>query len=658
MQTLYFLVSLLLLAVHLLALTQAFSRWFPAPVARVVGVLALALPLFALEHLHGLGSLQGVWPITTVLSLALLWRERAVIGSAEIREAELWFWGIFSYALLWRWLAPDLDGNTEKLTNLSFIVTYLAGATLPPPDAWLAGDFRFDFYYGFQHYAAALLWRLFGWSPGLTMNVAQPLLIAFIGSLAAFTIGRWVRSRMIQGLLVAALIAGGNGVTPVLLITGGGALLATTEPFWAATRFAGVYDQRWFEGALKDLWPMASQDLPLETISFYSLIGDYHPPLGGFALLVFALALMAWWCSPDQPAAASERPRIAALLVMTPWLALLTNAWVAPLQALLVGGFMVTRWIAEGLRQWPWQATVVGFLMAILLCAPALGHFSPTAAPVALAAVPDWAATPTWTFVALHWPLLILAIAAVLAWQRAPLALVFVVTAALIVVMGEKLFFDEGGSGPYLRFNTVIKWWSWTLPLLLVGVAPILYRQAGRVSRVLVVLVALLLSSNIIPIVRHVVLGVHPRAGKLQGDAWLRESPAQAALLDYLRERPQGVVLEGMQGGAYNATSAYGLLAGKPLVLGWASHEALWRGASARAWDRFNEIEAFYAGLSPAPPIWLETFDVRYILWTWRDEQRHPGARAVIDRKLSGRYRFRAFERSGEQAMGLWERLD
>jgi uncharacterized membrane protein len=490
------------------------------------------------------------------------------------------------------------------------------------------------------------------------MNVAQPLLIALIGSVALFAISAWVRSRWIQGLLVFSLIAGGNGVTPLLLVTGAGAALSTTEPFWAATRFAGVYDQRWFEGAMREWWPASSQDLPIETISFYSLIGDYHPPLGGFLLLVLALALMAWWCSPDRPAESAGKTWIAALLVATPFWALLTNAWVAPLQALLVLAFMITRFWVDGLRAWPWRATALSGFFSLLICLPALLAFSPTAAPITVSSVPAWASTPWPTLLALHWPLLLLGIAAIVVSLREPLVGVFAVIALAVVGFAETWFFDDGGTGPYLRFNTVIKWWSWTLPLLLVGIAPLVYRLGGRWGRAVVILTALLLSTNIVAITRHAAQGEHLQAGRLHGDGWLRSDRSQAAMLDYLRERPRGLVLESMQGGAYTATSAYGLLSNKPLVLGWASHETLWRGASAPVWDRYNDINDFYAGARETSPAWLDSLNVRYILWTPQDHARYPAVREVIDRQLAGRYRFRVFERSGDRQIGLWERIN
>ena len=88
----------------------------------------------------------------------------------SVWHTELIFHAAFLYALAWRYVFPDIDASSEKITDLTFIANYLGGDTLPPVDRWLP-PFRFEMYYALQHYAAALLGRIFGTTPGMAYNL-------------------------------------------------------------------------------------------------------------------------------------------------------------------------------------------------------------------------------------------------------------------------------------------------------------------------------------------------------------------------------------------------------------------------------------------------------------------------------------------------------
>ena len=79
----------------------------------------------------------------------------------------------------------------------------------------------------------------------------------------------------------------------------------------------------------------------MEPLSYFLTKGDFHPPLAGFVLLALAAALIA---AQETGATGAARNVNHALI----WprrvpIALISNAWIFPLQCLLVGGWFVYR---------------------------------------------------------------------------------------------------------------------------------------------------------------------------------------------------------------------------------------------------------------------------------------------------------------------------
>ncbi len=156
MQLIHLLLSLALLWLHLFALRLTLARWLPGTLARALGVLLCVLLFFFIEHFVGLGDLRGLLPCSTLLAAWLVWRQRSAWLAA--RAEEIRFGLCFAWGMLWKWLFPAIYPTSERVTDLYFVSNYYDGGRLPGPDHWLAG-YRFDFYYSFQHYGAALLGR-------------------------------------------------------------------------------------------------------------------------------------------------------------------------------------------------------------------------------------------------------------------------------------------------------------------------------------------------------------------------------------------------------------------------------------------------------------------------------------------------------------------
>lgn len=669
MYLIYLFLTLALIVVNLAGLTAAISRWLPIHAsARLLGVLALCLLLFALEHLHGLGKLSWVWPLST---LAALWSIKR-FHSRPFWFGELVFAAGFGYGLLWRYAFPNIDAGTEHLTDLYFIANYFDGPTLPAADHWLSGSV-FDFYYALQHYAAALLGRVFNLPIGMSMNLSWALLIGFMVSLGWEIAGNFIKHPALKAVLVAAMIIGGNGLSPLVpwMIDNGDNPPDAVMRVWTNTRFHGAYDQnvntdfgRWIaDGDPKQPGFTEHLELPLETIAYYSVLGDYHPPLGGFIIALWTLALTAFlgmrrtsgirasdegirrWLHPDRLAFAA--------LAMTPALILVSNAWVFPLQCLLLLCWGLARYWKADLD---WPALLAGGLISMTLIYPFFCYFGPSALSTPIQPVATGFHSPLKFLLAMHWPILTLLVCSAWLLRKSPWTAALAVCVLIVFALSELVFVDDPMGGKYERFNTTLKWWSWLWPVTVIGLGSAVVGLSGVIGRSLALITLVGLLTYGIDLGRYWWLLDKPQKGQLAGDGWLKQDAATKDMLAYLRAAPAGYVLEAIEQGAYSNATALSLFAGKPLVLGWPDHEGQWRAGAAFIGHRAGEIRGFYAGTLADPLEFLNKYQVQTIVWTLADDQRVANLWTKLNEQIGSRYYWRAFSQTAGQAVGLWER--
>jgi uncharacterized membrane protein len=305
-------------------------------IARVVGVVALCLSCFCIEHFFGFGPHLAVLPFTSVASIWIIWRNRALVRANVDREAV--FAAGFFYCFVWRFTFPDIDYTEDKMPNFGLIESYMRGVRLPGPDLWMS-PFPANCYYSFQHYCAALLGRLIGVGPGVSYHLGFCVMVGFTALLMCGCIARLCSWRPGRWLVVTSLFFGGCGIAGVVHF------LVKEAYILDVVRFVGgsiVHNQLTPLGQRVSGWMatpgLEARDLPMEPFSYYLTKGDFHPPLAGFLLLALAAALIA---SQESGASGRRRSVNHALLAATMPIALISNAWIVPLQCLLVVGYFV-----------------------------------------------------------------------------------------------------------------------------------------------------------------------------------------------------------------------------------------------------------------------------------------------------------------------------
>ena len=648
-------------------------RWIRLPfgLAQAAGLLILCSVLFFVEHIVGLGSLGWVLPLSTAGSAWLIYRDRAKWKS--IAEVNAWMLIGFLYTLAWRYALPNIDSNTERLPDLSFIVNYMQGVTLPPPDIWYP-PYLLNHYYSFQHYGAALLGRVMMLEPGVAYNISYALVAGLTMSAAYETVVQLCRQRWAQSLVLATFLVGGTGVS---FLTPFMAKPWEAEKTYDSMRFVGgttfYADERLSDfglkvkrlgtplGAVRDQVP----EMPMETFSYVVELGDYHAPLGGFWIL--AVSLGAFILVRRNPADAHA----AALLGATIPLTIAIDTWNLPFQGVMAVGLLGFLWLERRedlMRSRPpkppvdWRAFVAGAAGVSFLMFPFFNYFLVlnigNKAPLRM--IPPGYATPIIYFVMVFWPVLYIALVHFFKARGTARFQAFFWLLALLA--SEVLFIDDIYAGSSERFNTTLKWWPWVFNGALLTLAASNLNSASAFVRRSTAVVLCVVLTFVFSLGHYFFGTIYNLAkldlwhvGQLNGSAWLRQDPPLRTALEFLKYHPKGVLLESPDNMAFCQVGAFSLFSQQPTVLGWASHEQLWRNYQTDTYPLYLDIKRFYAGELPDPLEFLKTHDVHYVLWLPRDNAAQ-GALAKLLVQLSPEYHWNEFYRANDYAVGIWSR--
>jgi hypothetical protein len=618
--------------------------------ARVASPLAFALALFFVEHFFGLGALTWVWPIATAAAVWRIARDADALAAGWRIEAV--FLAGFAWAFAWRFAFPGLGASSEKIGDLAMIATYLPGDRLPPTDAWFP-PYPFDVYYSFQYYAAALLGRIFGLSPGFTYNLAVAVVIGLTITAAAGFIARICASRVRAALVLLAFVVGGTGATIPVHV------MMRAPSLWSSMRFIGGSATPQFADTPVGRAVVAAtvdpsrtpMTLPSETFAYLLWLGDYHPMLSGFFLLALALLCIGLIESGEEAGAPY------AVLAATPVLCIVANGWTLPLQAALVATYAIFRAVV---REPPeWAALLAGGVGALGLCQPFLLRFAYHSADygVRLRLVPRAEHTPVVLGLVLLLPTIVAIVLPLVAGERRRWLLWSSVLWLVLLVVSEVFYVDDIYGGTYNRFNTTLKWWPWIQAAALLTAGAYAMRSASRALRWPMAFVLVVVSTYGWDQVRVFATAPKGDIGQMDGAGWITSDHVEKAVFEFLKAQPRGIVLQRVEKGAFTPAPGLTLLAGQVAFLGWPEHEKLWRGQRADVQVRAKEVEAFYAGNLRDSASWLVGNRIDHVLWLKSEATMPPGAFEQIDQAIRGVYQWREYYRAGDFRVGIWSRL-
>jgi len=654
MEFIFIFISVVLLLINVFGVAIYFDRWLDCfAMSRVAGLISICLFFFFIEHYFGLGAIAWAWPVITVISCTLIFRNR--VGIQKYWLAEMIFIFGFIYGLIWRMSFPDINGGSDALSDLFFIKNYLAGHTLPPPDTWLPG-YTFNFYPPLQYYSVALMGRLFGWEAGFSFNIGFSLVLAILVSLCWEIAATVCRAKALQVLLLIAVIAGGTGVsifTHFLFeqesIGGGISLEESSNRLWQSVRFIGNYDAQVNTRFGHELFAgqVGGMDLPMESIGYLTSQGQFNASMGGLVLLMLALL-----CMYKLEAFHSADPKRQALLVATLPLVMLTHASVILPHLLLLTVWGLHRFLTG--KPLYWLAISLGLSVPFALSSPFYMEFSASSAITTMRFINADEHTPARLLLLQFWPQLMLVILAIISPGRRGLIVPISVVCISVFVLSEFVVLDDDLGGKYERFTTTLKWWTWLQVATLLGLGPLLLSSRYLAIRAFSVMSLFCIALYAVDIKNKLVLSPKPSFSKLQGDNWLAGDPAVRELVDYLNVAPKGIVVEGIDEFAYSDSSSVALFSDQQSLLGWPSHQYRWRGNPPFIMNRAQEATLFYRGILKSSASWLRTHNVDYVVWLESDTRRSPEAWEKIDDQIYGDYEWLPFNRADLPQIGVW----
>ena len=642
---LYTALIVVILLVNLSALSVLLARPLRSYVlAKAAGPVILISVFFFVEHFAGFGNLHWVWPVSTAISVWAIYRRWGTVRAHWRWEAA--FTAAFLYPLAWRFAFPDINGSSEKISDLSFVCDYLPGAKLPPVDVWFP-PYPFTIYYGMQHYASALIGRTMNLDPGLTYNLGFCVIVG-VGIFAAGAMAWTVTRRRWAALLVTAAFAVGG--------TGASLPMRWIKPAftpWDSMRFIGASASPKQATLPLGQWLVKTArvpedgglDLPAETFGYLAQLGDLHPPLSGFVLLALALLAIA------MVERGEAETQAAAILGLTVPLTIACDAWNFPLQLMLTGVWLC-------LRPRHWKSVAAGLGTGMVLMTPFIAYFSKASVGIASAfrIVPWGQHTPWLLGMILLYPFVLLALLSLFNDSDGGVARWVGMFWLYGFVLVEFVFVDDVYVGKYNRFNTALKWWPYFAAgaVLWCGAWGLASRK--RWLRMATAVPLLVVAAYAGDLAWSWAATPKLSFGRLDGAAWLQRDPASSAMLEWLRTQPRGVAMELWSAPAFSNSCAIPLFAGHRLLLGWPAHESLWRGERPEVSQREAEIRMFYQGTMPEALRWLKTNEVSFVLWLSAQNDLPAGTWQKIQDSIGAECDWHEFDRAGDARIGLWSR--
>jgi len=546
---------------------------------------------------------------------------------------------------------------------------------------------------------------------------ALPLtLVAFVGQ-QVFRSQGWSRSKtfVYSVLLTAAVAFGGNGLSPLLSLSYKAPVIKAkvsagqSEQAQAqlTKRHKGAlanYSRNHIIGAARYIGsdrdrPLQDQNninstfakvffpdtavaiknkkmvLPSENLGYQYFLGDYHPTVGGFFLLTLALALLfsllpggaghpltisssSFKAGPGQPTDAvndsTERwqKRVQGALTLCVPLMLITNTWTLPLLVFLILAWMLYCSLTQRPLYWGWL--LGGGVLGSLLIYPFMSGFLTSTLATPVKWVPAEMHTPMARFLALHWPVLLLIGLGAWEGRTRKLAWYFSGIWVFLLILSELIYIDDPTAAHFSRTNTVMKWWGWIQVGVFISLGALLLGSSLKWLRWITMSVLLVITASAgFELARYWTYSGKFYTGYMEGHRWYTNTATNRQMFEYLEAAPAGVVLEPVLDNAYSNTSIYAIFNGKSVLLGWPSHLRTWHGDVPRIWIMKEEIEHFYKGEKTDALVWLQSHDVRYIVFSPKNDNKKF---ELIHQQIKDVYAWHEYEHSRKRHTGIWVR--
>ena len=627
----------LLLCVHVIGAAALFRRLFPREspwLGFVVPILGLLALLNFVEHFVALTNLGWLLPFTVG---GLLWNMgRGGFSWEGLRLPSALFFVLFSFILFLKCLSPDIPNYTEGIGNLTRILNYSLGGTLPPTDSWLP-PFDYGGYYSFQQYGAAILKRFFFLDLGTAYNLAFAFLLAWtclIGAGVAHSISgkTWITA----GTAVI-LLAGSTGSALILLFLG-------KFDYGIAININDTWDKvenpfSWI--CAHDAYHPGLKLLPPTYTLYYS---EFHADLGG-AFVTMATMLAA---SEIFRTARANWPWIC--LVVLPMVAILTSAWFFFIVLFFCVGSVALAWVA-GRRPEDRKIAGLGSVAGLVFLWPSVFSLLGNSHATKFYWTPPDGRTPLWMFAVQWWPVFLPWLFLCFVWDRLDLkGRWFHAAMPVLFLWIEFVTLTDRGL-------TVEKEWGQLYAIGLVTLLPIVFLQRGFLFRGLTIVLLFfgvatlgmwLKSIYYDPIDGH-------NFARLQGESYLQQDPQSKRLLQVLSQLHGATILPGKSTWAYNdAPDVVGFSENRCYVAYTYQESQAGHGDEADFRGKLNN--SFYDGTMTAPLPFLRSNNIAAVL-IWPGDEISDALLQQFQAEIGSDYFYIDCKVTGQHNAGVFMRL-
>jgi hypothetical protein len=586
-----------LLCLHFIGAAILFRRLCPREspwICFLVPVVTLVAALNFVEHFIPLSNLGWLLPITVG---AMIWAIFQPGRSWEgLRFPTILFLAIFSFVFLLKCLSPIIANYTEGIFNLTRILNYCLGGTLPPKDCWLP-PYDYGAYYTFQHYGAAVLKRLFSLDLGTAYNLSFAFLLAWVVLMGAGVAHSITGKMWIAVATIIVLLAGSTGSVIFLLFLG---------HHGVDYEVSTAINDCWNDRARNPFWWFSEQDqyhpelklLPPTYTLYYS---EFHANLGGSFITISSLLA----CSEIFKTVRTNWSWI--LLAAFPMLVIVTSAWFFFIVLFICVGSLAIALLA-GRRPQDWRFACIGAAVALVLIWPSF--YSLTGNPVTQAF--SWTVredhTPLWMFALQWWPVWLPWLFLCFIWDRLNLMCRWIHAAIPILLIGVE-FCTFGNHG-----LTIEKMWGAVYGIGLVTLIPMVLMQKNFFFRMLsVFLIAVFtlclgawMNTRYSELDRNVFF-------RLQGDSLLLNDHQTKRILQVLKGLHGVIVLPGKSYWDYNSAPSVVAFSENLCYVAYFFQEEQ-SGHGEEAGYRNDLNNAFYAGKLDAPLPFLLSNNIGAVL--------------------------------------------
>lgn len=652
-------------------------------ICKVLGLLLITYFSWLLASLHIIkfGYVNISVSIFILITLSLYFGRKEIgrikLNLKPILVSEIIFASFFILLLVYIQFKPDIFfAYTEDFMDYAFLQSILRSEYFPPSDPWLAGA-SLPYYYGGQ-LVTAILTMISKVPSSLSYNLAMGMFFGLLAS-ASYGIGYNITKRKLYGFIATLLVCCAGYISGIFQLSA--YILNRDVLDYSAAVSQGFSDWLLHFDVGTGVIPHTENIYPYAAF----LKGELHANTTTLPFqLMYIMLIFSLFKKDDESVGLSRSDSLLIISIIGVSLGFfsLINIWDYPIYAALtvlafiflkmnlskrqalgvlllslimyVPYFVTRSWggthgigivhirtdLADFIELFAlFLFIVIAFFYGSLRKVISLKPFILTTVLLIIIAVVSFL---------LDFQLLLILIPMILASlygiYKAPVKveigfiLVLILMGALIALFCEIFFIKDSLPPPNERYNTVMKLY---LPLwVFLGIASVYgifitsQKIKGKFKAAWICIISLFIAASLIqPLGQTIGWASGKRdyfgigRGTLDGIAYLKtKASGDYDAIQWINNniRGQPVILEA-PGGAYQYSSRISTMTGLPTVIGWITHEVMWRGSWEMVSGRDTETNSIYNNPNSDESIAiLRKYGVEYIYVGKLEKEQYP----------------------------------